>query len=72
MADGYRRMSPAQKLKRVLDLNETVRALATARLRRTYGADISEHELRLRLAALGLDRETMRRAFGWDPGEKGY
>lgn len=65
-------MSPGEKLRRVLELNRLVEAMAAARIRSQYGADISERELRLRLAALRLDRKTMIKAFGWDPEEKGY
>lgn len=32
----------------------------------------SERERRLRRAALRLDRDTMVRAFGWDPAIHGY
>jgi hypothetical protein len=68
---GYRRMLPYQKLARVRELTHAVQQLALARIRQQYGA-ISEHEQRLRLAALWLDRKTMRRVFQWDPREKGY
>ncbi len=68
---GYRRMPPSQKLARVRELTHTVQQLALARIRQQYGA-VSEREQRLRLAALWLDRETMRRVFQWDPQEKGY
>ncbi len=33
---------------------------------------IPERELRLRLASLWLDRETMIRVFHWDPEPEGY
>ncbi|HYU35194.1 MAG TPA: hypothetical protein VEW48_23830 [Thermoanaerobaculia bacterium] len=69
---GYRRMTPAQKLERVMDLNRAAREMALARIRATYGPDLSEGEERLRLAALWLDRETMIRVFGWDPEVQGY
>jgi hypothetical protein len=69
---GYRRMTPAEKLRRVEDLNCAVRQLALARIRRQYGPDLSEREQRLRLAALWLDRDTMIRVFGWDPEVEGY
>jgi hypothetical protein len=67
LLEGYRRMSPAEKLARVLDLNRAVEDLARARLRKQYGPDLSEREERLRLAALHLDREMMIRVFDWDP-----
>mgnify|MGYP006987211209 FL=1 len=63
-------MSPAKKLQRVAELNAAVLELAAAGIRRRHGA-VAEEELRLRLAALWLDRETMVRAFGWDPMEHG-
>jgi len=42
------------------------------RIQARYGPDLTERELRLRLAALWLDRETMIEAFGWDPEVEGY
>lgn len=71
MIDGFRRMSPAQKLERVAALNRALVDLATARLRRQYGPSMSPRELRLRLAALRLDADTMRKAFDWDPATHG-
>jgi hypothetical protein len=68
---GYRGMTPAEKLGRVAALNHALVALATARLRAQYGADLSQRELRLRLAALRLDANLMRDVFGWDPAVHG-
>jgi hypothetical protein len=65
-------MSGEERLLRAFDLTECVRALAAARIRAEYGPDLSERELRLRLGALWLDRETMVRVFGWDPEVEGY
>lgn len=70
MIDAYRRMSDAQKLARVDALTRTVRQLALVRIRAEH-PDADARELRLRLAALRFDRETMIRAFGWDPREHG-
>ena len=69
---GYRRMTPAQKLRRVVELGVAANAMAAARIRARYGPEISPYELRLRLAALQLDRRTMIEVFDWDPEEKGY
>ena len=69
--EGYRRMSPQQKLARVFSLNRTLECLASARIKAWYGPQLSERELRLRLAALRLDRDTMVRVFGWDPDIEG-
>lgn len=70
--EGYRRMSPAEKFRRIVELNRSVEAMAAARIRAQYGPDLPERELRLRLAALRLDRETMIEVFDWDPEEHGY
>jgi len=71
LIEGYRKMTPQQKMQRVSELNKAVQQLALARIQRQYG-DISEREKKLRLASLWLDRETMLRVFNWDPNEKGY
>ena len=63
-------MTPAQKLARVQALNETVLQMAAARIREQY-RPASERELRLRVAALWLDDDTMRRVFDWDPALRG-
>jgi hypothetical protein len=63
-------MSPADKLQRVVELTLAVREMAACRLRRDHGP-MPERELRLRLAALWLSRDTMVRVFGWDPEERG-
>jgi hypothetical protein len=71
LVEGYRRMSAAQKLQRVLDMNRTVEILALARIR-AERPSADEHEIKLRLASLRLDRDTMIRVFRWDPEEMGY
>ena len=71
LIEGYRSMPPERKLQQVSALTQMVQRMALTRLRRQYGA-MTEHEERLRLAALWLPRETMIRLFNWDPEEKGY
>jgi hypothetical protein len=66
LVDGYRRMSPAQKLQRVVAMNRALEQLARARLLARYG-EMDERTLRLRLAALRLDARMMADVFGWDP-----
>jgi len=51
MIEAYRRMAPAEKLQRVLDLNRAVEAFALARIRQQYGPDLTEREGNLRLAS---------------------
>lgn len=72
LLEGYRRMSPGEKLLQVFALNRRAQEMAAMRIQAKYGPDLSERELRLRLAALWLDRETMIAAFGWDPEVQGY
>lgn len=69
--EGYRKMTPQQKLQKVSELNKSIQQIALARIRKQYG-NISEKEQRLRLASLWLNREIMIKVFGWDPQEKGY
>ena len=72
LLERYRRMTPLEKLMRVFELNYMAQSMAAIRIQAQYGPDLSEREMRLRLAALWLDRETMIEAFGWDPEIKGY
>ena len=71
LIEGYRRMTPAEKLERVAALNRALVALSTARLRAQYGAAMAPRELRLRLAALRLEPEIMRTVLAWDPAVHG-
>ena len=64
--DRLRAMEPWQKLAMVARLNRQARTLALAGQRIRH-PDATERELRLRVAATRHDRETMIRAFGWDP-----
>ena len=69
--EGYRRMTVAEKMERVVAMSRAVQELGLVNVRRMY-PDASERELSLRLASRRLDAETMRRAFGWDPDVMGY
>jgi hypothetical protein len=71
LIDGYRQMSPQQKMHCVSSMTQAVQQMALARIRKQYG-NIPEHELRLRLASLWLDRDTMIKVFHWDPKKEGY
>ena len=64
-------MPPWEKMKRVSELNKAVQQLAISRIRKQYG-EIPERELKLRLASLWLDRDTMIHVFNWDPHKEGY
>jgi hypothetical protein len=66
LLEGYRRMSPAEKLERVFSLNRALEQLQRARIAADYG-DIPEREMRLRLGALRMGRETMIKVFAGIP-----
>jgi hypothetical protein len=71
LINGYRSMPAWRKMRQVATLTQTIQRLALTRLRVQYG-EMNEEEERLRLAALWLPRETMKRLFGWDPEKRGY
>lgn len=66
MIEHWRRATPDHKLARMFGMARAVNALARADLRRRY-PEATPRELELRLRSRSLDRETMIRAFGWDP-----
>ena len=70
--ERYRQMPPFEKLMQVFELNQMAQSMAVLRIQAQYGPDLSERELRLRLAALWLERDLMIEAFGWDPEVEGY
>lgn len=62
----WRRATPAQKLRKVFGIGKMLNDLVRGELRRRY-PDATAREIELRLASRSLDRETMIRAFHWDP-----
>ncbi|HTT60718.1 MAG TPA: hypothetical protein VMG35_02715 [Bryobacteraceae bacterium] len=65
-----RRMSASEKLQGMLSLTRMVFETAAAEVRRQH-PEIDEREVFLRTAARHLDRETMKRVYGWDPESAG-
>ena len=66
----WRRATPAQKLQKVFGIGKMLNELVRSEIRRRYpGA--TAREVELRLASRNLDRETMIRAFHWDPELQG-
>ena len=61
-----RKMTVEEKLACVLQTSAMLMALSEANVRKLYPA-ATEREIFLRSAARRLDRETMIRAYGWDP-----
>ena len=71
LIEGYRRMSPSQKLERVRAMTRAVQELALLDVRRRH-PNADAHEQSLRVASRWLDPDLMVRAFGWDPRTMGY
>ena len=70
MFELWRRATPAQKLQKVFGIGKMINELVRAELRKRY-PDATARELELRLASRNLDRQTMIRAFHWDPELQG-
>ena len=66
----WRKASHAQKLEKVLGIGRMINDLVRGELRRRY-PDATPREIELRLVSRNLDRETMIRAFQWDPEIEG-
>ncbi len=71
LIEGYRRISPSQKLERVRALTRAVQELAIMDIRRRH-PEADEREQMLRLASRWIEPELMIRAFGWDVRKVGY
>jgi hypothetical protein len=71
LIEGYRKMSPSQKLERVRALTRAVQEFALVDVRRRHpNADAREQALRV--ASRWIEPDLMARAFGWDVREVGY
>jgi hypothetical protein len=70
LIEGFRNMPPWRKAEIVTSLTRTAGEMSLAGLRARHPR-ATPHDLRLRLAALRLGRDTMIRAFGWDPDKGG-
>lgn len=71
LIDGYRKMSPSQKLERVRALTRAVQEFALMDVRRRH-PEADEREQALRVASRWIEPDLMMRAFGWDVREAGY
>jgi hypothetical protein len=69
--EAWQRMTPARKLELVGELMRAADELARAGVRARH-PHADAREMRLRLAALRLDRSTLIRHFDWDPEIEGY
>ena len=66
LTELQRKMSPGDKLACILEMAGMMLRAYEDRVRREY-PDAGEREVFLRAAALRLGKETVIRAYGWDP-----
>jgi hypothetical protein len=71
LIEGYRRMTPTEKLDCVRRLTFAIQSLALTDIRRRH-PEADERELALRLASRRIEPSLMARAFGWDARITGY
>ena len=71
LIEGFRRMTPSQKLEIVSQLTQAVQKLALADVRRRHPR-ADAREVALRAASRWLGPELMLRVFGWDVAKMGY
>ena len=71
LIEHYRSVSPWERLRKAGELGAFAEAVAMAGIRRRHPS-ASEQYVRIRLAALTIERETMIRLLGWDPEFRGY
>lgn len=71
LIEGYRRMSPSQKLERVWALSRALQELALLDVRRRH-PEADAREQALRVASRWMDTDLMLRAFGWDVTSQGF
>ena len=62
----HREMTPGERVARIFEMAAFQENLQRASVRSMY-PDADEREVFLRVAARRLDRETMIKAYGWDP-----
>ena len=61
-----RRLSPGEKIAAVIEMSDALLRLAVEREKNRH-PQADDREAFLRAAAQRLDRDTMIRAYGWDP-----
>ena len=71
LIEGWRAMAPARKLEVMAAMRRLVEPMALAGIREKHPEETGR-EHRLRLTSRWMPADLMRRAFGWDPDEKGY
>src|SRR5579884_229146 len=68
MIESLRAKTPEERMALAFELTSRALRASEAGVRMLY-PNADEHEVKMRAAARRYDRETMIRAFGWDPAE---
>jgi len=71
LVEAYRRMTPAERFRKIGEMNRAVELLALADVRRRY-PNADDRECRLRVASRRIPADLMRKAVGWDLDVEGY
>jgi hypothetical protein len=71
LVEHYRRLEVHERVAIMMDLTRLADGAALMGIRERH-PDASEHEQRLRLAALKYGRDLMVAAYGWDPHVEGW
>ena len=71
LIEAYRRMSVAEKIECVAQMNRALWELGLMDVRRRH-PEADEREQVLRVASRWIEPDLMLAAFGWDVREKGY
>lgn len=66
--ERQRVLAPSEKIQAVFRQNRLLQGLAEARERELH-PEADDREIFLRVVAWRLDRETMRRVYGWHPDD---
>lgn len=68
LIEGYRRMTPEQRLQRVRELNVRLEIVALAEIKSRL-PQASEQELKMHLASRRIPHYLMQKVFGWEAGK---
>lgn len=71
LIEGYRRITPSEKLERVVALTRALHELALPDVRRRHPV-ADPREQALRVASRTIEPGLMLRAFGWDVRKAGF
>ena len=71
IVEAARKMTFGERFRKMEQLTWAAEQLALADITARYPL-ADEYEIRMRLASRRIPPDLMRKAFGWDPDQKGY